>query len=43
MALEARSVTLSYPRKRYFPDAVSVADAAGERNYRHPATALASA
>src|SRR3984885_12884401 len=31
MALEARSVTLSYPRKRYFPDTVSVADAAGER------------
>jgi site-specific recombinase XerD len=31
MALEARSVTLSYPRKRYFPDMVSVADAAGER------------
>ena len=31
MALEAHSVTLSYPRKRYFPDTVSVADAAGER------------
>jgi hypothetical protein len=31
MALEARSVTVSYPRKRYFPDAVFVADAAGER------------
>jgi len=31
MALGACSVTVSYPRKRYFPDAVSVADAAGER------------
>ncbi len=31
MAFEAHPVTLSYPRKRYFPDTVSVADAADER------------
>jgi hypothetical protein len=41
MALEAHSATVSYPRKRYFPDLVSVADAAGERKTiaaprRHP-------
>ena len=31
MALEARWVPVSYPRKRYFPGTVSVPDAAVER------------
>jgi len=31
MAFEAHPVTLPYPRKRYFPDTVSVPDTAGER------------
>jgi hypothetical protein len=31
MALEARWVPVSYPRKRYFPATVSVSDTAVER------------
>ena len=41
MALEAHRVTLPYPRKRYFPDPVSVPDTVDERKTiasprRHP-------